>query len=253
MKSLIKLVVVLLILGGIGYAGWMYFAKDEDENVPVIIEEPSGEGETTKSDVLADSVIVEKVEFKNKTDNKRVDCEYPKIISFNNANFQNAINTEIATNIQKYIQEVEYRVDDKTDPTELYEYVTTYEKLTSGKYLFLVISQDYQTGGIRSNKWKDIYSIDASRERIVYLEELFKPGVQFEKAIIDEITKQAAEQNIELQGGNGISRLPQKQAFYIKDDKLVIYFAPSMAAANVFGELSFEMPFTLNTDGTFSI
>ena len=54
-------------------------------------------------------------------------------------------------------------------------------------------------------------------------------------------------------GGNGLTKLPAKQKFYVKDDKLVIYFDPSEAAANVYGELHFEMPFVMNESGYFEI
>ena len=148
---------------------------------------------------------------------------------------------------------MEFIVDDETPDTALYKYVTTYYKYTCGKYLSLVIDQDYQTGGIRSNKWKDIYNINAETERLFYLNEIFKVGIDYKTAIIEEINRQALTQNIELIGGNGLTKIPDKQKFYIKDDKLVIYFAPSEAAANVYGELHFEMPFTMNEDGYFEI
>ena len=90
-------------------------------------------------------------------------------------------------------------------------------------------------------------------ESLVYLSQMFEPGVKFESAIIAEIEKQAAAKHIELMGGNGIDSLKQNTKFYIKDAKLIIYFAPAEIAANVYGELSFEMPFTLKTNGTFDI
>ena len=42
---------------------------------------------------------------------------------------------------------------------DLYNFVTSYDKYTCKNYLSLVIDQSYQTGGIRSEKWKDIYII----------------------------------------------------------------------------------------------
>ncbi|MBO5178928.1 MAG: DUF3298 domain-containing protein, partial [Clostridia bacterium] len=36
---------------------------------------------------------------------------------------------------------------------------------------------------------------------------------------------------------------PEKQKFYIKDGKLIIYFDPAAIAPYVYGSLNFEMPF----------
>ena len=224
-----------------------------------------GSGEQTKN--LADEVVVETGTYKVTTDHKFIDCEYPKIKSFKNASKMKYINDLIVEDINQYRDEIDVMLEDeisllltesgeeesKIKPTDRYRYVVSYEKFTFDKYLFLVVSQEYNSGGIRSVKFKDIYSIDVTTETIVELSEMFEPGVHFESAIIAEIQKQAVGRNIELMGGNGIKSLKKSQKFYIKDSKLIIYFAPAEVAANVYGELSFEMPFTLKANGTFEI
>ena len=247
MKKIIKIVIIILIVAAIGAVAWIYMDRDDGTDFPTPPSPtPTPVGKTW--DVTVQDVVVE-----NKTDNRYVNCVYPKITSLNNKEFQNYINTQIAKNINEYRSEIEYIIDDETKPTEMYTYITKYDKYVSNKYLSLVIDQDYQTGGIRSNKWKDIYNINLDTDRIFYLEELFEPGVKYEDAIIKEITKQADAKNIELMGGNGITKIPQKQKFYIKDNKLTIYYDPSEGAATVFGELHFEMPFTMNENGIFEI
>ena len=237
----------ILLIGGIGYIAWQQ-ADSTGPDDPIVKPTP-----TPTEVVTSEDVVVETVYLNNKTGNKFVQCEYPKIKSFKNAYMQNNINTEIAQHILEYVREIDFRVDTETKPEELYQYTTSYERFNYGKYLFLVISQEYETGGIRSNKWKDIYSINVETERIAYLSELFEVGTKFEPAIISEITKQAKERNIELNNGEGINKIPQKQSFYIQDGKLVLYFPPSFIAAEAYGDLSFEMPFTLNSDGYFEI
>ena len=231
MKKFLIILVILILVGAVGYVAWQKIGSGEGGNTP-------------GPDVTPTPITESKVDAK----------EYPKIKSFKNASMQNYINTQIADNILKYVQEINYIVDEDTKPEEIYRYTTSYERFNYGKYLFLVVSQNYETGGIRTNKWKDIYSINVETERIIYLSEMFEVGVKYEQAIISEITKQAAEKNIELMGGNGLKKLPQKQSFYIdQNGKLIIYFPPSEAAATVFGELSFEMPFKLNSQGYFEI
>lgn len=250
MKKGTKIVIILLLLLVI-VAGVIALIKIYGGNEPPVIEIPSGDVETREN--LAEKVSIKDNVVKNKTDNRYIDCVYPILTSLKDKEFENSINTEIALNIQEYRNEIEYIIDEQTEATEMYRYVTFYDRYNSGNYLSLVIDQDYQTGGIRSNKWKDIYNINAKTERLFYLNELFEPGVDFQTAIIEEIEKQAEAKNYELMGGNGLTKLPTKQKFYIKDDVLVIYFDPSEAAATVFGELHFEMPFKMNEEGIFEI
>ena len=48
--------------------------------------------------------------------------------------------------------------------------------------------------------------------------------------------------------GAGLTDLNEKQKFYIKDGKLIIYFDPSEIAPAKYGELQFEMPFVFNEE-----
>lgn len=251
MKKTLVIIISLVVLISAGVGIFIFINNQEEENPPIIVV-PSGDI-SIEDDSLAAKIIVNDVVVENRTDNRIVDCVYPTLKSLNNKVLQNDINTEIAINIQQYIEEMGYIIDEDTPATALYSYICNYEKYTSGKYLSLVISQDYQTGGIRSNKWKDIYNINAETEKIILLNELFDENTNYEEAIIAEITKQAEENKYELMGGNGLKKLSKNQKFYIKDDKLFIYFDPSEAAANVYGELHFEMPFVMNEDGLFEL
>ena len=51
---------------------------------------------------------------------------------------------------------------------------------------------------------------------------------------------------------DSLNELNEKQKFYIKEDKLIIYFDPSEIAPTSYGELQFEMPFTLGENGKFN-
>ncbi len=253
MKKLLIVLVILILLGALGYIAWKYMSGPVD---PGIVTEITPTPVVEKK-VTADDILVETVKYENKTDNMDIKCEYPRIKSFKNASFQNSVNSEIAKHSLDQVNEIKNVIEDDTDdlkPEMFIRYSCNFERFNYGKYLFLVVSHDYESGGIRSNKWKDIYSINVETERIVYLSEMFEVGVKYEQAIISEITKQAAERDIELMGGNGIEKLSQKQSFYINEEgKLVVYFQPSFVAATVYGEVSFVMPFTLNSQGYFEI
>lgn len=250
MKKSLKIVLVLVVIIALALGIILIIKSGQGPDVPDV---PVISGDQEEMIELSALVAIRDVPFSVKTDNRNIDCVYPAITSLSNKEFQNYINTEIAQNIQAYREEIEFVIDEDTPVTALYSYITSYERYNCGNYLSLVIDQNYQTGGIRSDKWKDIYNINAKTERLFYLDELFEAGVDYESAIIHEITKQAQIKNYELMGGNGLTKLPTKQKFYIKDDKLIIYFDPSEAAATVFGELHFEMPFAINENGYFEI
>jgi len=80
------------------------------------------------------------------------------------------------------------------------------------------------------------------------LMDVFENKLNYKKNIIAEINKQAIDKNLELMGGNGLTQLDDEQAFYIKDNKIIIYFEASEIAATAVGELEFEMPFEMKED-----
>ena len=252
MKKTLIIIAVALGCIIIGFLGYKMIFNSPNVNPPIDIGGNSGEV-LNGNDGLAAKAKVVAVTVRNRTDNISVENIYPTITSFKNKEFENSINKQIADNISAYRAEMSYMVDDLTPDIKLYKYVTSYDKYTYGDYLTLVVNQDYQTGGIRSNKWKDIYNINVRTERLIYLSDLFDATTDYESAIVEEITKQANAKGYELMGGDGISKLPTKQKFYIQDGKLIIYFDPSEVAGATYGELTFEMPFELNSNGYFQI
>ncbi len=250
-KVIGAILIIVVLLAAIGYVTYITFF--EEKNPPIIDVNPTNSGEENSDKTLADKVQIRAITVSNKTDNIYVDNVYPSIESFINKEFEHYINKQIANSTAEYRSEISYMVDDLTPETTLYKYTTNFEKYTWGDYLTIVINQDYQTGGIRSNTWKDLYNINARTERIIYLEDLFDATVDYESAIISEITMQAALKGYKLMGGDGLKKLPTKQSFYIRDAKLIIYFDPSEIAASEYGELNFEMPFKLDENGFFEI
>ncbi len=248
-KSVIILIIVLLICA-IGFLAFKTFYTPSDITVSGDVSTTNPKEEEVAQE-LAKKVKVESVSVKNKTDNIHIDNIYPSIVSFSNKEFENYINRTIANNIADYRKEITYVVDDLTPAVALYEYTTTYERYNWGDYLTLIVNQDYQTGGIRSNTWKDIYNINARTERIFYLDEIFEPTTDYETAIIEEIKKQADAAGYVLLGGEELTVLPKTQKFYIKDGTLFIYYDPSEIAAAKYGELNFEMPFKINAERIF--
>lgn len=250
MKKIIAILALIVVIG-VGYVFLLgpdgILSKDDTpsgDNHEVVIP-PDGP--------LAKDVIIESVPVNNKADHINIDNKYPSIKSFKSKEFESFINRTIAGNIADYRNEINEIVDDYTLDVKQYSYITDYERYNWGSYLTLIVNHNYQTGGIRSNRWKEIYNIDVSTERIIYLEDIFRATVDYEDAIIAEITKQAKDRNVVLMGGDGLQKLPTKQKFYIRDGNLVMYFDPSEVAANKYGALEFEMPFKIDSEGYFEV
>ncbi len=246
-----KIIIVLmsLIIIMLGIVG--YFLIQDSNEPPITIEQSGDIVDTPKG--LAELATVNSVRINEevKGSNRVVNAVYPSIQSFSNKNFQKYINDEITKVIFAYRDEINAIVDDKTPATALYTYETTYDKYTHGDYLSLVISNNYETGGIRSNQWKDIYNVNVRTERLLYLKDIFPSNVDYKKEILKEIKEQAKEKNYELMNGNGLTELNDNQKFFIKDEKLIIYFDAAEIAPASYGILQFEMPFRLDEDGLF--
>lgn len=201
----------------------------------------------------AEKVEIEPIKVTIKAPTMNINAVYPAARSFKSKEFENHINKSIVNNFSSYRNEIEQIVDDYTLDGKMYSYTVNYERNNCKDYLSLVISHDYQTGGVRSNTWKEIYNIDVLEEQILYLEDIFDVTADYKTAIITEIAKQAKEKGIVLMKNDGLQELSRRQKFYIRDDKLIIYFDPSEIAENKYGLLEFEMPFEMDVDGYFKI
>ena len=248
MKKIIGILALIVVIATVSIFGYKMIGEEKPIDNPT-----SGDTPVVLGSKLAKDVRIEPVNVNNKADHINIDNRYPSITSFKSKEFENYINKTIAGNIADYRNEINEIVDDYTLDVKQYSYITDFERYNWGSYLTLVIKQDYQTGGIRSNSWKEIYNIDVSTERIIYLEDIFRATVDYEDAIIAEVTKQAKDRNIVLMGGDGLHKLPTKQKFYIRDGNLIMYFDPSEVAANKYGALEFEMPFEIDEEGYFEV
>ena len=237
---LIAIILIITLPKGNGNGG-------EDPTTPI----QTGEVDEQS---LAEKINVENYEINNTSKNRYVKTSIPKITNLNDKGFQEYLNKKMLKTVQDYQNEIEVMIDEETPAVTLYKYVVSYEKYANDRYLSLVISNDYQTGGMRSNSWKDTYNIDVTKgkNREITLADLFENGVNYKEEILKEINDQALVRGIELVGGNGLSSIPDTQKFYIEDGKLVIYFDPAAIAPYANGELKFVMPFKYES-GLFKI
>lgn len=241
MKKLIIFLICLILLM-IGIVTFVFLkdsnSGDTGDNGEVVTDESN----------FAESIRIKDITIKEEARgvNRMVDATYPSIQSFIDKNLQDAINDEIARTVIAYRDEINAIVDDETPATNLYTYKTSYERYNNGDYLSLVVNNDYETGGIRTNHWKDMYNVNARTEKQISLKDIFESGFDFETKILSEINKQAKGKGYVLMNGEGLESLNKNQKFYIKDGELVIYFDPASIAPASYGELEFVMPFSID-------
>lgn len=241
MKRVAIVLLIIVLLVGIIF-GIMYFLPDNQ----VVVEppEPSGEIEIKSP---AEELVISTVSTRTQTQKRLVNAEIPHMDSLSNDSFQEEINDKIASLIKPYINEIAIVADDTISKQYVYE--VSYERYNNENFVSLLIAQNYNTGGMRSNEWKDTFTIDVVKNKELTLKDVCS-SKDYKKIIVDEVNKQARENNISLVAGNGLVDIPDSQRFYIKDEKLYIYFEPASIAPYLDGEMHFEMPYEF-VDGEF--
>ncbi|MBR6252375.1 MAG: DUF3298 domain-containing protein [Clostridia bacterium] len=166
-------------------------------------------------------------------------------------NFAKEVNNQIYDVVNTYSEEIllfkdGVSYDDKDNDiinNKQYRYTIDYERYNNGNFISLVLLLNYNTGGLRSNVWKEIFNVDVVNNKIIKLSDLFSSST-YKYEIAKEINKQAKERYINLLDEEGIKSIPDDQKFYIKDEKLIIYFEKSAIGKD---ELEFTMPYEFYT------
>ncbi len=233
---IILLILILIVLMGVG-CYFLFFSEQEERK-------PSGDNKSGDVFISAsEKIVVDTAVTKTETTRRNIDVKMPTFMNLSDYSFQETINKKIADSINPYIHEIAIVADGTT--TKQYKYIVSFERYNNDDYVSLVILQNYYTGsdGMRSNVWKDTYTVDVVNNRELTLADICDI-TDYKKVIVAEVNKQASDKNIELIAGNGLADIPDTQRFYIKDKKLYIYFEPASIAPYLDGEMHFEMPFS---------
>lgn len=237
MKKVLVILGILILIVAIGVGGYfLFFSKPEPGPQPPVIV--SGDDEKTP----AEKIIVDTAVTKTEIQRRSVNVNMPFFTNLSNYSFQENINKKIADSITPYINEIAIMADESLPTTTRYKYDVDFERYNNNNYISLVVLQNYSTGGMRSNIWKDTYTVDIVNNEEVTLADICS-SVDYKKIIVKEVNKQAEDKKLNLISGNGLSSIPDTQRFYIKDEKLYIYFEPASIAPYLDGEMHFEMPF----------
>ena len=127
-----------------------------------------------------------------------------------------------------------------------FTYRVSYERYNFYDFISLVVTQEIEFGDSRPTISKKCYVVNARKNQTAGLKDLFNNKTNYKGRIMSEINKQASEQNIEIVGGSGITSISDSQSFYVKQEKLHIYYKSAEIAPAAVGELDFEMPFSVS-------
>lgn len=198
----------------------------------IVVEKPASE-----------SVIIKDRASMIKTSKRAVDVIMPEFQNLEDG-YESYINNKIYNDLSDVNVYDELTHGLGEEEIGKFTYEASYERYNCDDYLSLVANQYiYLEGAARPRIQKKCYVVNAKENATATLVDIFKDKINYKKAILDEINNQAKEAKIELVGGNGLTSISDTQQFYIKDNKLVIYFEASEISATAVGELEFEMPF----------
>ncbi len=188
----------------------------------------------------------------------------PVISGLADERIQNQLNKKFKEDIMKFQNEneqsaKEYLQEAKAAGYEARMYTTDVsfqEMKNEGNILSILVSYCAYTGGAHGTQDDVAYNIDLKIGKEIQLKDLFKEGYDYEKAINQKIQKSIDDLMVKLKeealarGENpkevynpyqGFDRIAKDQKFYLKDDKLVVYFGQYEIAPYAAGIPTFEI------------
>ena len=216
--------------------------------ITIVLMALLGQQENNHNEMIDEKPISESVVIKDKasminTSKRAVDVIIPEFQNLEDG-YESYINNKIYSDLSdvNVYDELTHGLSDEEIGKFTYE--ASYERYNCGEYVSVVANQYiYLEGAARPKTQKKCYVVNAKENASATIVDVFDDKLNYKKAILDEINLQAKLNDIELIGGNGLTNIADTQQFYIKDNKLVIYFEASEIAATAVGELEFVMPF----------
>lgn len=172
----------------------------------------------------------------------KIDGEIPQIIGLSNKKSQDEINNEIVNYTNMWIKENK-DASEEFQPQIPYELMASYIVTNNNKILSFYIDYYQFNGGAHGITNRKGYSIDIETSTKLKLEDLFKEGFDY-RSYINNIISTEIDKNKDFYfiGKEGFNGIEDNQGFFIRDNKLVIYFDYYKIAPYVAGMPEFEIP-----------
>lgn len=166
----------------------------------------------------------------------KVTIYYPVVVHLQNVNAQSRINHAIISTLNKLLVEQNFY------DANLVELLANFEIKTNERGILSLNLIVYSfTGGAHGMTVVNSLTFDTKTGKQYTLEELFKPGSDFEKRISAIITQRIKDWDIQLLDPP-FKGIRSDQDFYIADTSLVIYFQLYEITPYVWGFPYFPIP-----------
>lgn len=172
----------------------------------------------------------------------KIDGEIPQIIGLSLKKSQNKINSEIVNFTDMWIKENKDS-SEEFKPTTPYELMASYVVTNNIKTLSFYIDYYQFNGGAHGITNRKSYNIDIESSKNLKIQDLFQKDFDY-KEYINNIIYTEIEKNKDFYftGKEGFNGIEDNQGFFIRDNKLVIYFDYYKIAPYVAGMPEFEIP-----------
>jgi hypothetical protein len=151
-----------------------------------------------------------------------IQLDYPKISGLSNANAQQAMNDALKVSAMRFAAGAEKDISNRSgsEPNYTYDidYVVTYNQ---DDVISLVMSQYSDTGGAHGMTNREAFTFSLKDGKRLLLSDLFGANPNYKQQLNTKLNKLVKAEESYLGGFNGLNT---EKYFYLKDDKVVLFF-----------------------------
>lgn len=201
---------------------------------------------------------VGKVDTVNKVNNNAVKqtkelitigASYPKVSGLSDKKFEAEVNQSLEKKTKDFIEEIDAMATrDKefirtSDTNIKYECYVNYECYINGTILSIVVDYYSYTGGAHGLTYREAINIDIKNNSYLSLKDLFKDKENYKEHVVNAIHEKMEEEP-EKYFSTEVSSIENfnEKNFYVKDNKLVVFFQIYDIAPYVSGMPEFIIP-----------
>ena len=172
--------------------------------------------------------IVDKI-YKSKNNYLDINVVVPQINGISNKKQEDIVNDKVIKWTENWINEVKQIADeyfkDKPSPLMPYQLYARYKVTNNSDIISFYIDYYQFSGGAHGITNRIAYNIEKSSGNEMQLKDIFKDNYNYKDIINKEISRQISKDpDRYFTGKDGFNGIGDNQNFYIKNNKVVIYF-----------------------------
>ena len=172
--------------------------------------------------------IVDKI-YKSKNNYLDINVVVPQINGISNKKQEDIVNDKVIKWTENWINEVKQIADeyfkDKPSPLMPYQLDARYKVTNNSDIISFYIDYYQFSGGAHGITNRIAYNIEKSSGNEMQLKDIFKDNYNYKDIINKEISRQISKDpDRYFTGKDGFNGIGDTQNFYIKNNKVVIYF-----------------------------